>query len=195
MKFDIEGRMRNLRLPDGRTALLYSIFEAVMNGIQAIEERYPGETATKGRISIEVAKARKSINRITITDNGVGLNDRHFESFNVCDTMAKADIGGRGVGRLVWLKAFRKVDVESAYHVGDQAHRLSFRFRPEDEDSRADLKRKKPVMATRHPTGTSISLSQLTDSKAQITPVLLAQGHRHHRIPEQPHAGCRMRGG
>lgn len=91
MKFDIEGRMRNLRLPDGRTALLYSIFEAVMNGIQAIEERYPGETATKGRISIEVAKARKSINRITITDNGVGLNDRHFESFNVCDTMAKAD--------------------------------------------------------------------------------------------------------
>ena len=183
MKFDIEGRMRNLRLPDGRTALLYSIFEAVMNGIQAIEERYPGETATKGRISIEVAKARKSINRITITDNGVGLNDRHFESFNVCDTMAKADIGGRGVGRLVWLKAFRKVDVESAYHVGDQAHRLSFRFRPEDEDSRADLKRKKPVMATRHPTGTSISLSQLTDSKAQITPVLLARSFCHHFFP------------
>lgn len=183
MKFDIEGRMRNLRLPDGRTALLYSIFEAVMNGIQAIEERYPGTSSTDGRISIEVAKTRRSINHITITDNGIGLNDRHFESFNVCDTMAKADIGGRGVGRLVWLKAFRKVDVESTYHEGNLAHRLSFRFRPEDEDSRTDLRRKRPVLAAHHHTGTSISLSQLTDSKTQITPVLLARSLCHHFFP------------
>ena len=183
MKFDIEGRMKNLRLPDGRTALLYSIFEAVMNGIQAIEERFPGNSATQGSITIDVEKANKAVLRIFVSDNGIGLNERHFDSFNVCDTMTKADIGGRGVGRLVWLKAFRKVEVESIYHEGDKAHRLSFTFRPELEDSRADLKLNPPVQASRYPTGTTITLSQLTDANAQITPVFLARSLCHHFFP------------
>ena len=29
MKFDILGRIQNMRLPDGKTAILYSIYEAV----------------------------------------------------------------------------------------------------------------------------------------------------------------------
>lgn len=183
MKFDIEGRMRNLRLPDGRTALLYSIFEAVMNGIQAIEERFPGNSATQGSITIDVDKASKVVRQIIVSDNGIGLNKRHFDSFNVCDTMTKANIGGRGVGRLVWLKAFRKVNVDSIYHEGDKAHRLSFTFRPALEDSRADLKLKPPVQANRHPTGTAITLSQLTDADAEITPVYLARSLCHHFFP------------
>ena len=40
MKFDVMGRIGNMRLPDGKTALLYSIYEAVSNAIQAIEERF-----------------------------------------------------------------------------------------------------------------------------------------------------------
>ena len=104
MRFNIEGRMRNMRLPEGRTALLYSIFEAVMNGIQAIEEKFPKTSAHDGRIVIEVVKSDKAIQRIIVADNGIGLNEQHFESFNECDTLTKVDIGGRGVGRLVWDK-------------------------------------------------------------------------------------------
>jgi hypothetical protein len=40
MKFDVVGRIRNMRLPGGRTALMYSIYEAVSNAIHAIEERF-----------------------------------------------------------------------------------------------------------------------------------------------------------
>jgi hypothetical protein len=29
MKFDVVGRINNMRLPDGKTAILYSVYEAV----------------------------------------------------------------------------------------------------------------------------------------------------------------------
>ena len=42
-------------------------------------------------------RRRISITRITITDKGVGLNDRYFESSTFA-TLAMANIGGRDVG-------------------------------------------------------------------------------------------------
>ena len=82
MKFDIEGRIRNMLLPDGRTALLYSIYEAVMNGVQAIEERlYKTSDSAVGSISVKVSKnADKAIEDVVVFDNGIGLNARHLES-------------------------------------------------------------------------------------------------------------------
>ena len=197
MRFDIQGRMRNMRLPDGRTALLYSIFEAVMNGIQAIEERFRADSATNGVITIEVVKLAKAIRRVVIRDNGIGLNERHFESFNVCDTMEKASIGGRGVGRLVWLKAFQRVEVDSTYHDDGKAERVSFYFRPELETSRDALKRKTLANTSRNPTGTSITLSDPTDADAQITPAFLARSLCHHFFPffivgSMPHLSIKM---
>ena len=38
-----------------------------------------------------------------------------MKSFLTLDSDYKADKGGRGVGRLLWLKAFRKVNVSSIY--------------------------------------------------------------------------------
>jgi hypothetical protein len=144
MKFDIEGRMRNLRLPDGKTALLYSVYEAVTNGIQAIEERFRNNLDNKqGAISVKIVNTTdKTVESIVVCDNGIGLNQRHLDSFNVCDTTEKADIGGRGVGRLVWLKAFSKVEVQSAYtnDVG-VAEGVTFEFCPELADSREGLKK------------------------------------------------------
>jgi hypothetical protein len=78
MKFNIEGRMRNMRLPDGRTALLFAVYEAVSNGVHAIEERFGNEqAATSGHISIFVkTDAKKQLNLLSIRDNGVGLRGR-----------------------------------------------------------------------------------------------------------------------
>ena len=183
MRFNIKGRMRNMRLPEGRTALLYSIFEAVMNGIQAIEEKFPKTSADDGRIAIEVVKSDKAIQRVVIADNGVGLTEQHFESFNECDTMTKVDIGGRGVGRLVWDKAFRKVQVTSIYHEDGKAERVAFHFKPELEDSRADLKRKTLPDLVRNPAGTIITLADPKVDDAKMTPVLLARSLCHHFFP------------
>jgi hypothetical protein len=92
MKFNIEGRIRNMRLPDGKTALIYSIYEAVINGVHAIEERF-GETDApiKGIIHIHVEEdSDKAIESIEVSDNGIGLTDRHLRAFDECDTLEKA---------------------------------------------------------------------------------------------------------
>ena len=183
MQFSIEGRIRNMRLPDGQTALLYSIYEAVMNGIQAIEERFPNLPASKhGFIHIRVGvDSNKAVQSITVRDNGIGLTGRHLESFNICDTLEKAEIGGRGVGRLVWLKAFGKVTVRSAYAVGPNAvEGVAFEFKPELEDSRHDLV---ISSASAQDVGTTISLGEIKQADAKLSMALLARSLCHHFFP------------
>ncbi|GAA4240009.1 hypothetical protein GCM10022254_63110 [Actinomadura meridiana] len=58
------------------------------------------------------------ITGFVITDNGEGFHDENMESFETLDSEYKAKQGCRGVGRLLWLKAFDKVEVMSRY-VGD----------------------------------------------------------------------------
>ena len=53
------------------------------------------------------------ITSFTVTDNGAGFNDDNFNAFLTLDTDHKIDKGGRGIGRLLWLKAFQRVDVAS----------------------------------------------------------------------------------
>ncbi|QXQ06845.1 hypothetical protein KX816_01900 [Sphingosinicellaceae bacterium] len=182
MKFDIEGRIRNMRLPDGRTALLYSIYEAVMNGVQAIEERpAEGSDIAPGAILVNVSKnADKAIEDVVVHDNGIGLNDRHLDSFNVCDTMEKAEIGGRGVGRLVWLKAFKQIDVRSTYKSAVGSHSVSFRFQPQHEDSRENLTRSASDGA---PQGTTISLVGAKEDDKKLSMALLSRSLSHHFFP------------
>jgi hypothetical protein len=50
-----------------------------------------------------------------ITDDGVGFTDANYDSFCTSDSMFKHDLGGRGVGRFTWLKAFKKVHIDSIY--------------------------------------------------------------------------------
>lgn len=48
---------------------------------------------------------------ITVADNGVGLTQSRFDTFCELDTEFKKERGGKGVGRLYWLDAFKKIEV------------------------------------------------------------------------------------
>ncbi|WP_156665601.1 hypothetical protein [Rhodococcus phenolicus] len=50
-----------------------------------------------------------------VTDNGVGFTAENMKSFETLDSDYKSADGCRGVGRLLWLKAFSKVVVKSTY--------------------------------------------------------------------------------
>jgi len=50
-----------------------------------------------------------------ITDDGAGFTDENFSSFETLDSEFKHALGGRGVGRLLWLKAFDHVVIDSVY--------------------------------------------------------------------------------
>ncbi len=59
-----------------------------------------------------------------VIDNGIGLNNDNYSSFQEFDSEYKAEIGGKGVGRLICLKAVRRMEIESVF-----AENGSFRYR------------------------------------------------------------------
>lgn len=126
------GRVRNTSLP--KSHALLPLLEAVVNGIQAVDAR-PDDEAEPGRVSVRVHRDEqaefdlghvgpgrapmKPIIGFTIEDDGVGFTPGNMASFETLDTDYKASIGCRGVGRLLWLKAFDRVSIRSAYEDTD----------------------------------------------------------------------------
>jgi hypothetical protein len=140
LKTNLHGRLRNTSLPKNHGLL--PLFEAVVNSVHAIEEAEL--TTSEGLIDIEIIrssemildfdnkkKSLKSSDDIVgfkITDNGIGFNDINMKSFETLDSEHKIGKGGRGVGRLLWLKAFTTVMIDSVYNEGDGLKRRKFQF-------------------------------------------------------------------
>ncbi len=120
---DLIGRVKRLPLKPSATAALLPMFEAVSNGLHAIDDRYGDKAKENGRLDIEVlrddpATESSSVVGFVITDNGVGLNEDNFASFLRPDSQHKIERGGKGVGRLGWLKVFSGIRVDSTYDAG-----------------------------------------------------------------------------
>lgn len=129
----LAGRVRNTTLL--KSHALLPLLEAVVNSLQAIDAR--GDDIGHGRLTITVERSPqeafdfdpsgpgraplKSIIGFRVADNGVGFTPNNMRSFETLDTDFKANLGCRGVGRLLWLKAFDKVSVRSAYKGEDGA--------------------------------------------------------------------------
>jgi hypothetical protein len=64
---------------------------------------------------------------ITVTDNGIGFSDENFQAFCELDTRYKASLGGKGVGRLLWLK-IERVSIDSIYMSKTGLRRRRFDF-------------------------------------------------------------------
>ena len=139
LETNLRGRLRNTSLPVSGSLL--PLHEAVVNSIHAIEEAR--SAASPGSIRIKIIRdpqialqtdaqthvAEAPIVGFEITDNGVGFTDENMLSFQTLDSEYKANLGGRGVGRLLWLKAFNRVIVESVYDDANHRRmRRSFRF-------------------------------------------------------------------
>lgn len=139
LSLDLRGRLRNFRLPASRA--LVPVFEAIINASHAIDAS--GRDA--GSITIEIlrgtqqtiatvreADAREPISGFKIMDDGVGFNEDNFHSFCTSDSTYKFQIGGRGVGRFTWLKAFSAIRIDSIYRGPDGAlRRRLFTFTPD----------------------------------------------------------------
>ena len=174
MNVDLQGRVSKLSLPKKQGLL--PVFEAIVNSIQAIYEA----NQKSGKIKIEFERDRAQamisnedsfiqnlpIRQFTITDNGVGFNKDNFASFITSDSMYKSEIGGKGVGRLLWLKAFNSIEVSSVFLDGKRRKKADFRFSfiddPEKNCSIVDTDENTPC-------GTVIKLIGFTDDYALQT--------------------------
>jgi hypothetical protein len=126
---NLHGRLRNTSLPANSGIL--PLFEAVANSIHAIEDAKLSsedgfiivQIVRDGQMNIGFAEGRKrrgleakgDIIGFTISDNGIGFTDENMESFLTLDSEHKVSRGGRGVGRLMWLKAFDRAYIQSVY--------------------------------------------------------------------------------
>jgi len=144
---NIANKVRNTRLP--RTKPLLPLFEIVSNSIHSIEESIKAGNLKRedGKITILCIRNGKiealqelpeidkyPINSFEISDNGIGLNKENLISFVEADTDHKLDIGGKGVGRFVCLKAFRVLNVSSQFLDEDKKKKtISFDFKATKE--------------------------------------------------------------
>ena len=137
MQIDILGKVREKKLAYSNTLL--PLYEAVVNSIHAIEE----DSATStGIIEIEVIRSKQTniefenseslapVIDFIITDNGIGFNDENYESFNYAHSTYKLDKGGKGIGRITWLRAFQKAEIESVYKNNGSMMKRIFNFEP-----------------------------------------------------------------
>jgi len=136
MKVDLTGRIKNLDLPKSKPLL--PLLEAISNSIDAIEEAKEPAGAITIRVLREKStidgdaegRALATITGFEITDNGEGFTNDNFDSFETCDSIHKQAKGAKGIGRLLWLKAFDEVSISSTYQAIDgKFYFRSFLFR------------------------------------------------------------------
>ena len=147
METNLQGRLRNLTLP--KKSGLIPLFEAVVNSIHAIEDRFleVKEISKNGRIDIYInreaqlpildlspgRKPERSIVGFEIADNGIGFDEKNWDSFNRLDFTYKTERGCRGVGRLTWLKAFGDVKITSTFNANGDRLSREFAFSRDQE--------------------------------------------------------------
>ncbi|MBR3921957.1 MAG: sensor histidine kinase [Kiritimatiellae bacterium] len=112
-------------IKDFKTEALLPVFEAVVNSIQAIEDR--NGLGDNGEIIVVINRDRQGdlfgaegrrepeIESFEIVDNGIGFTKENFDSFMKVGSKYKIERGGKGVGRFTWLKAFKSVKIDSVY--------------------------------------------------------------------------------
>lgn len=126
---NIENRVAKLAKPSNNSQGLQPLFEAVSNAIFAIEDRQKLNPDHKGRVDVRIIGLSDPIKvKIEVEDNGIGLDGPRYDAFCVVDTDFKKSRGGKGVGRLFWLDAFKSIRVESSYDDEGVDKRRAFRF-------------------------------------------------------------------
>jgi hypothetical protein len=136
---DIVGRVKRLPLRPSAQSALMPLFEAVSNSLHALQDRFGDDVAKQGEIEIIVHRHVSGISAghvsgFTVRDNGIGLTKENYDSFLMPDTQYKLSRGGKGVGRLGWLKVFGDIHVDSHYLDNGAIARRAFKFVLASED-------------------------------------------------------------
>lgn len=134
-------RIERLPKPTNVAGAMQPLFEAVSNAIHSTQGRYRDRVASEGQVIVTVNTNRnKDDVWATVEDNGVGLDDDNWDAFTTTDTDNKIQIGGKGVGRLMWLDCFEEIKVNSVFRQDDGTlHRRRFNFKLALEDQIQDL--------------------------------------------------------
>jgi hypothetical protein len=122
LELDLVGQVHHTALA-AKNALM-PMFEAVINSIFAIQEQNESD---QGTITIRIKRESKQetleghgpalspIKGFLIQDNGIGFTKRNYRSFNKVYDREKQVEGRKGIGRLLWLVAFKRAEIDSTF--------------------------------------------------------------------------------
>ena len=133
MYVSLEGRVSNMELSASKALL--PLFEAIVNSIHAIEDR----NIDNGYINVNIIRESNQsglidngdfakIDGFSVIDNGVGFDSNNLRSFSTSDSLYKKKRGSKGIGRLLWLKAFTDVFIESIYQEEEDLYKRNLEF-------------------------------------------------------------------
>ena len=108
------GRAINFFYPTS-SSLELVYFEAIANAMDA------GADKIQVNISVDAYSKPESLT-IEISDNGEGFTDERYRKFSKLLETEEED--HKGLGRLVFLKYFRRVDIESVFE--NQVRKFAF---------------------------------------------------------------------
>lgn len=138
-KLNISGIVRGIKT---QTTYLSPIIEAVCNSIDSIGSGSNGTidiiAFRDGQKNIEDSAESSSsicgsIIGFDIVDNGSGFTEANRDSFDTYLSGHKYESGGKGFGRFMYLKYFRKVSVDSYYKKGNECWHRTFDFGHNEE--------------------------------------------------------------
>lgn len=163
---ELEGIVNLIR--NFKAKPLIPVFEAIINSIQSVGERFPDDIG-QGKITVRIRRnpqqcmnfegpSRKEpeIIGFEIEDNGVGFTPVNVEAFKIVATTHKKSVGGKGLGRFTWLKAFDSVRIESVYLDSGAKKRIKIDFSlqqgivPHPEEDAEDADEIKTVVYLNH---------------------------------------------
>jgi hypothetical protein len=104
----------------------------------------------------DFAVEKSEVTGFIVEDNGIGLDDANYASFLKPDSRHKARRGGKGIGRLGWLKVFSTIEIDSTYVGADGPVNRSFNFRLSEDEQIVTCD--PPRLACPAPNGTCITL-------------------------------------
>ena len=138
MTVNVAGQVSQIKLSTSKS--LWPLFETVINSIQSLED----SNVSNKEISIDALRLNCNqlrennsgdivdepahFDSFIVTDNGNGFNTENYGSFMEAYSQFKVKKGCKGIGRFLWLKAFRSVSIDSTYFEKAQWHNRSFDF-------------------------------------------------------------------
>jgi hypothetical protein len=156
-------RVERLPKPSHSAEAMQPLFEAISNSIHSTQDKFKRRVNNEGRIIVEITLDRSKANfRATVADNGIGLDETNFDSFSTTDSDKKIEIGGKGVGRLLWLDCFEGIHIESIYEQNGSLRKRNFNFRLTKADQITDYK--DSILRSSAETGMNITFTGLRDN-------------------------------
>lgn len=101
---------------------LLPIYELISNAMYSVQEKWGAQAIEKGRVDLVITTASFSA---TVSDNGVGLDDKNYDKFKTPFTNHRLKKGGKGFGRFVGFKVFDRISYYSKFEV-DKSRNFDF---------------------------------------------------------------------